>query len=114
MTELICIVCPKGCRLKVDEENGYVVSGNSCPRGAEYGINELLNPVRTVTSTVAIEGGIHRRLPVKTSRPVPKGKMSDVVRTLDGLTVKSPVKTGDVIVANAAGTGTDVIATRDM
>ena len=71
MTELICIVCPKGCRLKVDEENGYVVSGNSCPRGAEYGINELLNPVRTVTSTVAIEGGIHRRLPVKTSRPVP-------------------------------------------
>ena len=114
MTELICIVCPKGCRLKVDEENGYVVSGNSCPRGAEYGINELLNPVRTVTSTVAIEGGIHRRLPVKTSRPVPTAKMSDVVRTLDGLTVKSPVKTGDVIVANAAGTGTDVIATRDM
>lgn len=114
MTELICIVCPKGCRLKVDEENGYVVSGNSCPRGAEYGRNELLNPVRTVTSTVAIEGGIHRRLPVKTSRPVPKGKMSDVVRTLDGLAVKSPVKTGDVIVANAAGTGADVIATRDM
>ena len=114
MTELICIVCPKGCHLKVDEENGYSVSGNSCPRGAEYGRNELLNPVRTVTSTVAIEGGIHRRLPVKTSRPVPKDKMSGVVRTLDGLTVKSPVRVGDVIVENVAGTGADIIATRDM
>ena len=37
MKELICITCPKGCHLKVDEEHGYTVTGNSCPRGEEYG-----------------------------------------------------------------------------
>ena len=53
MTELICITCPKGCHLRVDEEKGFAVTGNSCPRGAEYGRNELQHPVRTVTSITA-------------------------------------------------------------
>lgn len=57
MKELICIVCPKGCHLKVDEENGYAVTGNTCLKGEEYGKNELLNPMRVVTSTVKAEGG---------------------------------------------------------
>ena len=65
MTELICIVCPKGCHLKVDEENGYAVTGNSCERGAAYGKKELVNPTRVVTSTVRIEGAALRRLPVR-------------------------------------------------
>ena len=39
MTNLICITCPKGCHLTVDEENDYKVTGNACPRGAEYGRN---------------------------------------------------------------------------
>ena len=56
MKELICIVCPNGCHLKVDEENGYNVTGNKCERGAEYGKAELLYPMRMVTSTVRIEG----------------------------------------------------------
>ena len=75
MTDLICIVCPKGCHLHVDEENGYAVTGNSCPRGADYGKKELVNPTRVITSTVKITGGIHNRLPVKTAEcsagPVP-------------------------------------------
>lgn len=49
MTSLICITCPKGCHLTVDEENDYAVTGNSCPRGAEYARNELLHPVRMIT-----------------------------------------------------------------
>ena len=67
MKELICIVCPKGCHLKVDEENGYAVTGNSCPRGAEYGKKELVNPTRVITSTVKVEGGALRRVSVKTT-----------------------------------------------
>ena len=73
MKELICITCPKGCHLKVDEET-FAVTGNSCPRGAVYGANELRNPVRVVTSTVVVDGPA-RRLPVKTDRPIPKGKL---------------------------------------
>lgn len=74
MTNLICITCPKGCHLTVDEENGYTVTGNCCPRGAEYGKNELLHPVRMITSTVKITGAALPRLPVKTDHALPKEK----------------------------------------
>ena len=61
MKELVCIVCPKGCRLHVDEENDYAVTGNGCPRGAVYGHNEIKNPTRVLTSTVRLDGGLYRR-----------------------------------------------------
>ena len=77
MKELICITCPRGCHLTVDEEHDFTVTGNACPRGAEYGRNELLHPVRTVTSTVRTEGSPIPRLPVKTDRPIPKEKVFD-------------------------------------
>ena len=65
-------MCPQGCRQKVDEAHARAVTGNSRPRGAEYGKAECVAPTRVVTSTVRIEGGTHRRIPVKTSGPIPK------------------------------------------
>ncbi len=113
MAEIICITCPKGCHLTVDEKT-LEVRGNSCPRGEEYGRNELTHPVRMITSTVKLEGGRFRRLPVKTSQSVPKEKMFEVVRSLDGIVVHSPVHVGDIIVKDVCGTGADIIATRDL
>ena len=109
---LTCIVCPRGCELHVDEN--YNVTGNSCPRGEEYGRNELTHPVRMITSTVKLEGGRLRRLPVKTSQPVAKEKMFEVVRALDNVVAHSPVRVGDVLVKDVCGTGADIIATRDL
>ena len=80
MKELICIVCPQGCHLKVDEENGCSVTGNSCPRGAEYGKMELTHPTRVVTSTVRCQGGLYPRCPVKTDRAVPKELVFDAMK----------------------------------
>ncbi len=114
MKELICIVCPKGCRLTVDVENDYAVSGNSCPRGALYGKNEILNPVRVLTSTVKISGALHRRCPVRTETAVPKSALSDIMKELDSVELESPVRIGDVALKNAAGTGVDVIVTKDL
>ncbi len=114
MKQLICIVCPKGCHLSVDEENGCAVTGNRCPRGAEYGANELKNPQRTLTTTVIIEGAARARLPVRTDTTVPKGRLFDCIRLTDGLTVKAPVKTGQVILENVAGTGANLVACCDM
>ncbi len=114
MTELICIGCPRGCHLQVDEENDYKVTGNSCPIGAEYGANELRNPTRVLTSTVMISGGLHDCLPVKTNKPIPKGLLIQAMQQLKNVRVTSPVRTGDVIVENLLDTGADVIATRDM
>ena len=114
MKNLICIVCPRGCRLTVDEENGYAVTGNSCPRGAEYGKNEILNPVRTLTTTVRIESETMKLCPVRTEKPIPKGKMFEAVKVLSGIQLKAPVKTGDVALKDILYTGADVIVTRDI
>ncbi len=114
MKELICIVCPKGCHLTVDEENGYAVSGNNCPRGEEYGKNEVIAPKRTITSTVKVSGGLYPRLPVKTDKPIPKELIFDAMKLLDEVELTAPVKVGDVVIENVLGTGASFIATRNM
>lgn len=114
MKNLICITCPRGCHLTVDEENGFAVTGNSCPRGAEYGKNELQHPVRVVTSTVRIEGAAGARLPVKTDRPLPKEKMFQCMELLNTITAQAPVRVGQVLAANILGTDVNIVATKTM
>lgn len=113
MKELICIVCPRGCHLTVDEET-LEVRGNSCPKGEEYGKNEVSNPMRTVTGSVAIVGGIHARLAVRTDKPVSKSKIFEIMDVLHAFTANSPVKRGEALIKNVCGTGADIIASRDM
>jgi CxxC motif-containing protein len=114
MKEVICICCPKGCHLKVDEENGYKVTGNGCQNGANYGKEELTHPTRILTSTIRAEGGMHARCSVKTVTGVPKEKMFDVMAALDSVVVKAPVKIGQVVLKDVCGTGVDVVATRNL
>lgn len=114
MKDLICIVCPQGCRLRVDESKDYAVTGNRCPRGEVYGRTELENPVRTITSTVAVRGAMYPRCPVKTSAPIPKALIFEVMRTLDGLVLDAPVHLGQVVVRDVCGTGVDFVATREL
>ena len=114
MTELICIVCPKGCRLHVDEENGCKVTGQGCPRGEEYGRIELTNPTRVITSTVRVEGAALRRCPVKTDVPIPKGLIFEAMKALDAVTLHAPVRAGQAVVENVCGTGARFVATRDL
>lgn len=111
--EIVCTVCPRGCRLRVDKKT-LEVNGNFCPRGAEYGRAEVTDPKRTVTGTVAIRGGIHNRLPVRTDAPVSKSRMLDIMAELHGFCAEAPVKKGDVLIKNVCGTGQDIIASRDM
>ncbi len=114
MKELVCIVCPKGCRLHVDDENGFAVSGHSCPRGEAYGKNEIQNPTRVLTSTVKLAGGLYRRCPVKTNKAVPKGKLFDIMQALNAVEIASPVQVGQVILKNVCGTDADIIATKAL
>lgn len=114
MTELICITCPKGCHLKVDEENDYAVTGNSCPRGAEYGKNELKNPKRVITSTVRTNSDEHPRCPVKTAGAVAKGKMFDVMTLLNDITLTTPIKVGDTVIENVLNTGINIVACKNI
>ena len=111
--ELICLVCPRGCSLVVDTDaDPATVNGNACPKGAEYGRNEVLNPTRTVTSIVRVENREDTMVSVKTSAPVPKDKMFEVMKAIRSITVSAPIKIGDVIVKDLFGA--DVIATKDI
>ena len=82
MKEVICTCCPKGCHLQVDEQNDYQVFGNSCPRGAEYGKNELLHPTRVLTSIVKVTGGNHHCCSVKTNGGIPKEDIEKAMELL--------------------------------
>ncbi len=113
---LICINCPLGCMLTVKMEKDRIlgVSGNTCKRGEAYAQKELTNPTRIVTSTVKVSGGRDRMVSVKTKSDIPKGKVLECVRALKGIAAKAPVHIGDVIVRDVAGTGVEIVATRDV
>lgn len=114
--KLTCIGCPMGCQLTVTMENGEVtaVAGNTCPRGAAYAKDEVTNPTRIVTSIVKVKGGNLAAVCCKTQSVIPKGKIFDILEELKPIVMEAPVKIGDVIVANVAGTGVDVIATKNI
>ena len=109
---LTCIVCPKGCELVVQfNDDGAIdnISGYTCPRGKDYAYAECTAPVRTVTTTVRCEDG--EVVSVKTSAPVPKEKIFEVMAAINAVNANNSVKIGDVIIANVCGTGADIVAT---
>ncbi len=112
---LICIGCPMGCPLTVTLDGDDIrVTGNTCPRGADYAKKEVLSPTRIVTSTVRVHGGTIARASVKTKSDIPKSKIFDVMNEIKSKQVEAPVVMGQVIIADCAGTGVDIIATKSV
>lgn len=109
--ELTCIVCPRGCQLSVELDGDKVVgvSGNICSRGFKYAEAECTHPERTVTTTVRCASG--KVVSVKTSAPVPKAKVFEVMAEINRTVAENGIKIGDVIIENVAGTGVSVVAT---
>ena len=114
--ELTCINCPMGCPLTVIVEDGKVkeVKGYTCKRGRIYGEKEVTAPSRIVTSTVPVSGGTSERVSVKTEKDIPKDMIFPCIQALKKVQVHAPVAIGDVILENAAGTGVNVIATKNV
>ena len=108
---LTCIICPRGCLLTAEVENGTVtVSGNACPRGAAYAETECTHPQRTVTSTVRVQNRPHTMVSVKTETPVDKADMFKVIARLRAVAVDAPVAVGDVLLSDVCGT--NIVATK--
>lgn len=109
--ELTCIVCPIGCQLTVEFENGKVttVGGNTCPRGKVYAENECTNPQRTITSTVKCSDG--SMVAVKTDRTIPKEKMFECMEIINNKILDLPVSIGDVIIEDVFGS--NIVATQN-
>lgn len=110
---LVCILCPRGCNLTAKQENGtWTVTGNTCPRGEKYAIDECTNPVRTVTSILRISNRDGIMVSVKTANPIAKGRMFEAMEIIRNATVKAPVRIGDVLLQNVCGA--DIIATKNI
>ena len=114
MKEIICINCPMGCRITVTMDGSEVISvtGNTCKRGEVYARTEVIAPVRTVTTTIKVTGGSVDRVSCKTQSPIPKDKIFDVMAEIGAASCNAPIKIGDVLISDCAGTGIPIVATK--
>lgn len=109
---LTCIVCPMGCLLTVTEDaDGLHVSGNTCPRGEKYAVQEVTLPTRVITSSVKLTGGALPLCPVKTAAPVPKAMIPQCLQAIRAASAAAPVRIGQILVDDLAGTGVALVAT---
>ncbi len=111
---ITCIICPRGCALEVniDPAGQVTVTGNACPKGEQYAIDECTHPTRTVTSIVRVTNREDTMVSVKTAQPIAKEHIFDLMEQIRATTVTAPVRIGDVLLADVYGT--DVIATKNV
>ncbi len=115
MKELVCIVCPNGCTLHIEEDGKNIkVSGQKCRKGLTFAQNEITNPMRTICSTVRTAFESVPVLPVKVSCEIPKDKIFEVMQEINRITVHDRIGTGDIIIKNVCGTAADIIATSNI
>jgi CxxC motif-containing protein len=113
--ERICIVCPNGCHLTVEQSpDGITVNGNKCVRGEQYGKDELTDPRRVVTAVARTTDPAHPCVPVKSDRGVPKARINDVLAAIYSLQVELPVKRGAVCIDNCCDTGVSILFSRSL
>lgn len=115
MKEFNCIGCPRGCLLRVEEENGeFTVSGNSCENGRKFAVSEMTEPKRTICSTVKTVFADVPVLPVRVSADIPKDKIFEVMREINSVTLDKRISGGDAVIENVLGLGVDVISTSNV
>lgn len=113
--EMICITCPNGCALRVEENDGKItVTGNKCPRGVAFATTELTHPMRTICSTVRTVYPAVPVIPVRVTKEIPKQRIFDVMRELDSIRVEEALGRGEVLIGNVLGLGADIIVTSNV
>lgn len=117
--ELICIVCPNGCLLQAEIEEGDTIkvneiTGHLCDKGPEWAEQELVNPMRTIASSIRVEGGDFPLVSVRTDSPIPLKAIPDIMKAIKSAEAKAPVEIGDIMLKNPAGTTCNIIATRTV
>ena len=111
--EITCIVCPRGCRMTADIQGETItVTGHTCPRGEKHALDEILHPVRSLTSIVRVSNRPDTMVSVKSENPVPKGEMFAIMEKIHETSVEAPIAIGDCIIDNICGTR--IIATKEI
>jgi len=113
---ITCIVCPLSCKIlvKTNKKRIELVHGNKCKKGIEYARSEALDPRRMLTSTVLVKYGDWPLVSVKSSKPIPKDIIYKVLNEIKKISISAPVKMGQIIISNVAGTNINIIATKNI
>jgi CxxC motif-containing protein len=113
---LVCIVCPNGCEITAEIEEGRILSVENakCKRGEEYVNREITNPMRTIASLVKIQNGELPLVSVRTTRPIPKASIPNVIAEIKKVKLTAPVHIGDMVLLNVCGCDSDVIVTKNV
>ena len=119
MTEekkITCIVCPIGCKIlvKSDGKSFELLEGNKCNKGIDYARNEALSPHRMLTSSILVNNGNWPLVSVKSSKPIPKNKVMEVLEVIKKKKVNAPIKIGEILIENVIGSGINIIATKSI
>lgn len=112
MKEFVCICCPRGCLLKVDDNEN--VTGNFCIKGKEYALNEIKDPKRNITSFIPVINKEETMVSVKTNNPIPKDKIFAVMEEINKQSVKAPCHIGDIVIKDVLHLGVDIIITKNI
>jgi CxxC motif-containing protein len=117
--ELTCVICPNGCELRAVIEEGpqtvvKEITGELCEKGPAWAEQELLNPVRTIASSIIVDGGDYPLVSVRTDVAIPLKTIWNVMKAIKSSKVKAPVRIGEVLIKNPAGTSCNIIATRHI
>lgn len=112
----VCVVCPVGCEIDVVHDGNKIISmeGNKCEKSEEFVTQELIEPMRILTTTVRIEGSRWPVVPVRTDKSVPKRLFPRIMRQLRRVKLQAPVNMLDVVVKDVLRTGANVISTRTV
>lgn len=115
MRELVCIVCPRGCTMQIQEQNStFSVSGNTCKRGEQFAISEMTRPMRTICTTVRTTFPDVPVISVRVSAEIPKDRIFDVMGEIRKVRVDKPLCRGEAVIRDVLGLGADVIVTSDL
>lgn len=116
LREFTCIICPNGCDIEARIEDGKLltVEGALCPKGEAYVKQELINPQRTIATSVLVRGGVLPLASVRLTAPVPRERLRDVMDEIKKISLDAPVAAGTVVIKNIMGFDSDVIVTKSV
>ena len=111
-----CIVCPNGCEIETEYEGTEVssITGNLCPKGKTYVVQELVDPRRTIATSVRVSGGMLPLTSVRLTQPIPKDRIFDVMAEINRQVLAAPVAINDIVIENILGLGSNVIVTKNV
>lgn len=114
--ELVCVNCPKGCKIKINLENNCIqeITGYGCLNGKKYAVEELTCPMRVLTTTIRIKNAPYRVLPVMSDAAIPLNRIKDAMDEIKNIEVNAPVQMDQVIVSDFLGLHVNLIASRSM